>query len=125
MRCLVTAPAGFSAAMSPGRCLIAGPRLVCFYTGKARMYGSSSALRSNIVRGDIHAPASYREAVFSFCPRNSRAYGLDWRGAWSPHDPLQGNNVDATLCSRKSRCRRVRHILNAGSQAEYGPLNNA
>jgi UDP-glucose 4-epimerase len=125
MRCLVTGASGFLGSYVTRSLLGRGAKVGVLLHGEGPDVRLVECIENvHIVRGDIHAPASYREAVLDFAPEI--VVHMAWTGVEPGlrNDPLQRDNVDATLALAEIAVQAgARDFLNAGSQAEYGPLN--
>jgi len=84
------------------------------------------ASRVSAIRGDLLAPRSYREALQNFRP--DALIHCGWGGVWGSerNDPRQIDNASAAArLAQIALDAGARVLVGVGSQAEYGPKNEA
>lgn len=125
MRCLVTGASGFLGSYVARALLDRGMDVAALLRGRnipARLAGFADRL--TVIRGDLCQPDSYREGFLAYAPE--AVLHLAWIGVANSarNDLTQADNVPATVRLADFAAKAgVAHFINAGSQAEYGPLN--
>lgn len=125
MRCVVTGASGFLGSYVARALLERGLEVAVLLRGKgvpARLAGFSNQL--HIIRGDLTDYDSYKDGFLDYNP--AAVLHLAWIGVANSarNDLTQPDNIPATVRLADLAAKSgVKHFINAGSQAEYGPLN--
>lgn len=125
MRCVVTGASGFLGSYVAKALLDRGLEVAVILRGQGvppRL--SEFASQLTIIRGDLTEYDSYKEGFLAFNPE--AVLHLAWTGVanGARNDVTQADNIPATArLAHLAAAAGVKHFINAGSQAEYGPLN--
>jgi len=125
MRCVVTGASGFLGSYVARALLNRRMDVAVLLRGKdipPRLADFADKL--TVIRGDLLSPDSYRDAFLAFKPE--AVLHLAWIGVANSarNDLTQTENIPATVRLADLAAKAgVKHFINAGSQAEYGPLN--
>ena len=125
MRCLVTGASGFLGRAAVKALLTRDVEVAILLRGEMPASLQTYSDRLHIIRGTLSDTDSYKSGLLAFQPKT--LLHMAWTGVAGSerNDPVQADNITAaqelaTLCAQGG----VQHIVNAGSQAEYGLLES-
>lgn len=124
-RVVVTGGSGFVGSYAVEHLLRDPSREVCLLVRPESdlwRLGEMSCPRLTTIRGDLTAPASYRDALAAWQPDTVVHLAWDGVGPAERDDPRQLGNIQAAIdLIQAAGDAGVKHWIGMGSQAEYGP----